>query len=125
MTDRQTILLLLAVFAGMMLVWYVFARFSYEIGERNVKMTWRILCCLPILTATVELDTIREARCGMFCGGSIFGNIFRRRGVLLELRRTTLSNRFWRRVYITPEHPDAFAAEVNRRIANLPGAGHA
>jgi hypothetical protein len=125
MTDGQAVLLVLAAFACMMLVWYVLARFSYEITERSVRMTWRILWCLPILTDTVELDTIREARCGTFGGGNIFGNIFRRRGVLLELRRTTLSNRFWRRVYITPEHPDAFAAEVNRRIANLPGAGHA
>ncbi len=110
------------------LVVYVFARFSYEISDDAVMMTWHILRWMPIITGRVPFDIIKQARPGHWLsgfGGNSVGNIYRRRGVWLELKRRALPLHFRKRIYITPKDPDAFAAEINRQIEKLRATDHA
>jgi hypothetical protein len=95
---------------------YFFASFSYKISGNYLKMQWRILIYIPFNFFKIKLENIQEVKKSdlkrdLFSGALIFGNLFRRKGVIIVLKKRSL---FRKRIFITPENPDKFIEEIDK-----------
>lgn len=104
----------------LILVLYACATFSYSLSQLSLVLRWHILGRVPFGSRTIEFDDIQEARTFRpapdLRGGYIFGNIPGKRIITLVLRRRIF---LMKRVFITPDDPESFLAELRRRIAHI------
>jgi hypothetical protein len=78
-------------------------------------MRWRILVYIPFSFSKIKIGNIQEIRRfdfrkDFFRGGYIFGNLIRRKGVIIVLRKRSLLRK---RIFITPENPEKFIEQIN------------
>lgn len=97
---------------------YVFASFSYKISGDYLKFQRRILIYIPFTFFKINIQNIQEVKRSnlmraFFSGALFFGNLFRRRGVIIVLKKRSL---FRKRIFITPENPDKFMEQINNII---------
>jgi hypothetical protein len=86
-------------------------------------MQWRILVCIPFSFSKIKIENIQEIRRfdfkkDFFRGAYIFGNLIRRRGVIIVLKKRSLLRK---RIFITPENPDKFIEQVGNIIKTTSG----
>ena len=104
---------------SMYLIFYAFARFSYEISGDAVTIRWQILGIVPFARRTIRICDIRQAkefdlRKDFWRGAEILGNLFLKRGVIVQLNRRWMGLAW--RLYITPADPDDFIAQINQKL---------
>lgn len=97
---------------------FVFARFSYEISQDYLRMRQQIFIYIPFSFCKIKTKNIREVRrCDfkkdLLKGGYIFGNLFRKKGVMIILRRWSFRGK---RIFISPENPERFIEQMNSII---------
>ena len=97
---------------------YVFARFSYKISGNYLKMQQRILIYIPFSFFKIKIENIQEVRRSdlkrdLFSGALVFGNLFRRKGVIIVLKKRAL---FRKKIFVSPENPEKFIEQINNII---------
>ncbi len=122
MSDIYGMAIVLSISLAVLLVVYVFASFSYNISEDYLKMRRRILIYVPFSFLTIRIENIEEVRGfdlkkDLLTAVLIFGNVFRRKGVIVVLKRRFP---FWKKIFITPENPQKFIEQINRLTALNP-----
>ena len=97
---------------------YIFSSFCYDILANRISMRWRILKYIPFNAYEMNFDNIDEIRFFEFRkdmphGALIWGNLFVRKGVIIQLKKG-----FFKRMYITPEEPKLFMEKVKDKLVN-------
>ncbi len=115
MSDFQGALIVITMSLVVFLTVYVFASFSYQISQDRLKMKRRILVYIPVNCCKIKIKNIQEVRRfdlrkDLPRGGYIFGNLFRKKGVIIILKRWSL---FGKRMFISPENPEKFIEQIN------------
>ncbi len=114
-----TIIALLVV--AIHLIVYVFARFSYEIAEGELRARRHILGGIPFGKWAIRLTEIRAARRSLLFippWARMVGNPYSLRGAVLLIDKGGLFAR--RTVYLTPSDPDEFVARIGALIGAAP-----
>ncbi len=122
MSDFQGSLIVITIGLVIFFTFFVFARFSYEISHDYLRMRQRILIYIPFSFFRIKTKNIQEVRRFDFKkdvlslrGFFIFGNLFRKKGVMIILRRWSFRGR---RIFISPENPDRFIKEMSSIICS-------
>lgn len=120
MSDIQPTVLVIILGVSIFLILYIFSSFSYKISEKTLIMQWRILGYIPFSSREIKMENIQEARRfelknDLWSGADIFGNLFKK-GVILKLPGRFF---FMKKIFITPDDPDRFIAEINRKKIEL------
>lgn len=113
------IALIALVFLFYFAILYVWSSFSYEIDKDSLRMKWTILKYIPLSLKNVRIDDIREIRRldtkrDLSFGSAIFGNLFTKRGFVLALKDSSWRFLYAKRIWITPENPEEFLAEITK-----------
>ncbi|MBE0449141.1 MAG: hypothetical protein IBX64_13795 [Actinobacteria bacterium] len=120
MSDGLILATLFFLGLAIVMIFYIFGSFTYEIREHSVCMKWELLKYIPFKSVKIDIDDILEARRYSFekdiAGADYFGNLLIKPGVILVLKRRRLTFSFIKRIYITPDNPDEFIARVNQKI---------
>lgn len=104
-------------------IFYVFSSFFYEISENKIKIRWKVFKCIPFNSIAININRIQAIRLFNFerdiiSGWAVWGNLFIRRGVILELKKG-----IFKKYYITPKYPEKFIKDVKSRMAASGGDG--
>ena len=121
MTDPQASLFcLIGITISLFIIFtvYIFARFSYHISQDYLRLRQRVLIFIPFSSFKIKTKKIKEVRRFNFKkdilrGGVIYGNVFRKKGVMIILKSWSIRGK---RIFITPENPDKFIEEMNSII---------
>ena len=121
MKDIIILTILVLVGCSIFAILYVLPSFSYEIGKDFLRMKMKIFRYVPFDFWKIRIDDIQEARrseakLDLLKEGVIFGNLFARRGIILILKKSALRFLYRRKVWITPENPEEFLAEIESRV---------
>jgi hypothetical protein len=108
------------------LAYWLFPRYRYEITDDSVVMRRWVLAMIPLGRCVIPLRDIQEVRrlgfpSASVIGAVLFGRFYSTSGVLLILRPGAERFRMFWKVYVTPESPEAFVAEVRERIGAYGG----
>jgi hypothetical protein len=81
-------------------------------------MQWRILVYIPFSFSKIKIENIQEIRRfdfrkDFFRGGYIFGNLIRKKGVIIVLKKRSLLRK---RIFVTPQNPENFIEQINNII---------
>lgn len=99
-----------------------FARFVYTIDQAGVHLRWYVAKFIRVSRQDIPLGQISCARVvppvRRLAGGfHLFGDLFAGRGVALRLRTRMLRYSFTKVVYVTPDNPEGFVAELQEQLA--------
>jgi len=83
-----------------------------------LKMQQRILIYIPFSFFKIKIENIQEVRRSdlkrdLFSGALVFGNLFRRKGVIIVLKKRAL---FRKKIFVSPENPEKFIEQINNII---------
>ena len=118
--DLPWLIAVVTAFAAYFFVFVVFPRYSYELTDSAVKMKWAILGRVTLSTWEISLSDISAARrCFLWVPpfAYTYGRALSANGVLLLLKRRI---RLRKSVYITPEHPERFVANISHLLRDRP-----
>ncbi len=82
-----------------------------------MKIQRRILVYIPVNFCKIKIENIREIRRfdprkDLLKGLNIFGNLFRKKGVIIILKRWSWLVG-WNRIFVSPEDPEKFIEQMN------------
>lgn len=115
MSDILGIAIVCTISLVIFLTVYFFASFSYKISGNYLKMQQRILIYIPFYFFKIKIENIQEVKRSdlkrdLFSGALIFGNLFRRKGVIIVLKRRFL---FRKKIFITLKNSQKFIEQIN------------
>lgn len=118
--DLPWLIAVVTAFVACFFVFVVFASYSYELTDSALKMKWRILGRVTVSTWEISLTDIGAARrCPLWTPpfAYAYGRPLSANGVLLLLKKRL---RLRKSVYITPEHPERFVADISHLLRDRP-----
>jgi hypothetical protein len=95
---------------------YVFGKYPYQIDGNALVVRRRAFGFVPFGRRRISFEMIQDVRRfrwrdDWFRGADIYGSLFIRPGSIIILK-----SGMWKRVYITPQDPDAFIDSVLFRM---------
>ncbi len=116
------LILLVGIIIGLAIfsMFNTFSNFTYEVKDGYIRIRWKVLKYIPFRSIDIKISDIQETRPFVFekdilAGARVWGKLFIKSGVVLVLKRRSIRYWFANRIYITPDNPDEFIAEISQK----------
>jgi hypothetical protein len=121
MNETFFVVLLFASGISLLLAYFVFGRFSYEIRDSIFVVERRLFFFIPFGKRRIPIENIQEIRplkgfWDVLRGAEVYGNLFLRRGVLVVLKRG-----FFKRLFITPPNVAELTNSLEQELVKSSG----